>query len=352
MAIDWADNFQNYGTDINFLTNGAYAEVLSSSPGAVDLVDDPDPNISTTVLQILPRATNPRVRKVFTTQATIGASFRVWYDSLPVATNRRAWFRFSDNVNATICELSVNPSGQIELVNNAGVSLGLTTAPVIVANAWQHIEVKLVQGGAGASTCEVRVEGQTVLNLTGLTFGNNNNFSCLEFRALDGSNSGQAVYFKDLVIWNTLGAYNTDFLGSVSVYTLRPDGDVALNWTPSTGSTGWDLIDESDPDDANYISAGTGPIPSAYRSTLTDLPPDVTAVRGLMSVVRARKTDGGDGSLQVGIDSGPATDLGADRPMTTAFTYWADVSEENPDTSTAWTPATVNAAGLRINRTL
>ena len=125
----------------------------------------------------------------------------------------------------------------------------------------------------------------------------------------------------------------------------------SFNWTASTGSTGFNLIDEAGPDDADYVQAANPP-PAASTFTLSDLPADVTSVRGLISLVRAKKTDGGDGNLQVSLQSNSVDDLGADRPITTADTYWWDVSELSPDTGVAWTPAEVDAAKIKIDRTL
>lgn len=72
----------------------------------------------------------------------------------------------------------------------------------------------------------------------------------------------------------------------------------------------------------------------------------------LIPVVRVRKTDGGDGNVQVGLNSNGDSDLGSDRPITTAFTYYWDVSEISPDTATAYTPVEVNAVTMTIDRTV
>jgi hypothetical protein len=42
---------------------------------------------------------------------------------------------------------------------------------------------------------------------------------------------------------------------------------------------------------------------------------------------------------------------GSNRPITTAFTYYEDVFETDPNTGNAWTPASADAAQLKLNRT-
>jgi hypothetical protein len=159
------------------------------------------------------------------------------------------------------------------------------------------------------------------------------------------------MYVKDFVAWDTAGSQNNDFLGSVQVYTLQLDGDVSFNWDTSSGTVGYELIDELTPDDAGYISAGDPP-PAASEFGFENLPVDITSVKGLLTVARMRKTDGGDGQVQMGLLSGVDADLGTDRPITTAFTYYWDVSELNPTTLAAWTPTEVDDAVVTIDRTV
>ena len=159
------------------------------------------------------------------------------------------------------------------------------------------------------------------------------------------------IYFKDFFIWDSTGARNNNFAGSVNVVNLTPNSDVALTWTLSGGATGFSLVNESPPVDSTFISAAF-PAPAADKMGQTNLPADVTSVKTLMTLVRARKTDGGDGQLQVGLISGASTALGANRPITTAPTYYADIQETDPATGVAWLPTAVDASNIQFNRTL
>lgn len=84
-----------------------------------------------------------------------------------------------------------------------------------------------------------------------------------------------------------LGALNNDFMGSCSVYSIIPDSDVAATWARNVGADNF-------------------------------------------------------GNVQAGLISGASTALGANRPITTAYTYFRDVIETDPAT----------AAQLQLNRTL
>lgn len=337
-----------YGTTASYMLNGMYADMDGS------LTDDPDPNITGTVMSF---SQNKNVRKVLPTPTTTaGVALRYWSAGLPAAKEHEIMHFKSvvstySGVHVTV---AVDGNGYINVYRGTigGTLLGSSSGPVIVSNAWQHIEAKVLISDT-VGTVEVRVEGVPVVELTGQDTANNADLDIYGWAAWHSSSVGNpSMTIKDLVIWDGSGSLNNDFLGSVSVYPLLTTSDVSLNWTPSTGSTGYDLIDESPPnDDTDYIYA-PDPAPAAAVMGLSNLPADVTSVKGLYVVARSKKTDGGDGNLQVGLISNAATALGSDRPITTSYTYWADVFETDPDTSAAWTPVAVDAADIQFDRTV
>jgi hypothetical protein len=69
-----------------------------------------------------------------------------------------------------------------------------------------------------------------------------------------------------------------------------------------------------------------------------------------MPIQRSRKSDGGDGGLQVGLISGANTGLGANRQISSAYTYWWDIFDNDPGGG-AWSRPLVNALVLQLNRT-
>lgn len=363
MAIVWADFPSGqqgiYGTDRTIMLNGVWAG-FSEDTGTFRLVDDPDPNIGADgkVLRVVASSSGgspDRIARIVNpagAQATTGMGFRLWMESLPLGDlnqgNPQWYFRTDANSDVVVGRVLAN--GGVGVYSNAGTLLGQTTVPVITANAYSHIETKVVRD-ATEGTVEIRVNGVVRLTLTGLALGASN-IGIQGIGCEGGSGGALTSYYKDFVYWDGTGTEGNDFQGSVAVRDLYPDADIALNWTPSTGATGWNLIDETTPNDADYIQAGDPP-PDPAKFSLTNLPDDVTSVRALIPIYRAVKTDGGDCNLQVGLTPNDTNwDDGADRPITTAFTYWWDVSALSPATSAPWTPVEVNAAYVRVDRTL
>lgn len=362
MAINWMDNFNIYGIDAGRnarLLDGVYAETVRSV-----LSVDPDPTAGGgMVMQKFGGGTGGDLRKVLNTpRTTVGALARFWFTTLPISpgiTECPTMFSFRDVNNVTHVNVTIDPSGNI-VVNRidgaATVQIGITPNPVLTPNAWKHVETKAFIDPANG-TVEVRVEGVTVINIGPMRTTNNAGGtinSCQQVAqqsCQDGA--GPSMYMKDYIIWDNTTGFNNSFMGSCQVLKIIPDADVALNWTPSSGPTGYNLINEVTPDDdGSYISAAAPGIPAAYKCSLTDLPVNVTSVRGVMAVNRSRKVDGGDGNLQVGAISGASTGLGSNRPISTAYTYYYDVFDTDPATAGAWTRVAVNAMNLQINRTI
>lgn len=361
MATQWLDDFTIYGTDAGNaarMLNGPYAETTRS-----DLQVDPDPTAGGgTVLRKFGGGLGGDLRKVLSAaQTTIGCAARFWLASLPGATGVGecpTFASFRDLNNVAHIRISLNSAGNIVVYRNDNggeVQIGITAAPVVIANAWRHMEFKVVLDVAAGSV-EVRLEGTQVLLLAAIRTTSNLAgavASCAQVAQQSCQDaSGPALYMKHYILWDGTTAQDNNFFGSCAVYRCDPSADVALNWTPSAGVTGFDKINELTPDDdGSYISAPT-PAPAAYVCALTDLPATVTSVKSVMVVHRSRKTDGGDGNIQAGIVSGASTGNGVDRAITTAYTYWTDLFDLDPNGNIAWTKLAVNAAQLKLNRTV
>lgn len=347
--LQWMDNFSCYGGNWLLMLDGAYAS------GQPVLVADPDPTVPPGSFVMRPNG----ARKLLTgPQTTVGEAKRIYVDGLPASdVNMPYVCRFHDATNTPNVTVVLNNTGKLQVYRGdsgyrGGVFLG-ETANVIVSHAWQHVECKVFLHET-LGTVEIRVEGVTVLNLANLdTIAAGATCDQVMWGGNPHPTNGPiSIYHKDLIIWDGSGATNNTFRGACTVVSVIPDGDVSSGWTNSSGANAWSLIDEGAPnDDVDYISAPT-PAPAACIVDLTSLPLDVTSVKGVMSIVRSRKTDGGDGNLQASVVSGASTGNGADRPITSAYTYWTDMFEVDPATAAAWLPAAVNAMKLKLNRTV
>lgn len=350
--IVWADSFKLYGGVESYMDDGLYAQTERLA-----LTEDPDPQVSGTVVlfEELVSNGNQELRKVLPTEeATVGVALNIWMTGLPNDPDMDPRpIEIRNNQNERLCRLSVTTTGSLVVTNSSGTTIA-SSGPALVSNAWQHLEMKVFLDSV-AGTVEVRVDGLPVISETNVdTLGTATPTLAAQIVQTGGKSGGGAkeYYIKNYVIWDTNGTQNIDFLGSVSVYDLLPNSDVAFNWTPSVGTEGFSLIDNVPPvDGTDYITAGL-PLPAASDFGLTNLPNDVTSVRTVMVMHRTRKIDGGDGNIQTSMVSNGMADTGTDRPVTTAFTYWYDFFPTDPNTGQPWLPGDLDAAQVRINRTV
>lgn len=350
MAIQWADSFSRYGTGSASTT--AMRDGLPYNNWISTCVTDPDPLavgeracLINTGLFNNPLGENRIALPSFVT-GVVAICSRYWFNAFGSGNNRRCVAVFTDNTPTAIASVIVESNGAISLYNGlTGSQIDTTGSPVISTNSWNHIESTY---SAVTGAMEVRLNGVTIL--TGTATASTDVYFAFPLDRIDAG-SGGGMYIKDFVIWDDTGTENDDFLGSVVVRRYAPDADVTLGgWVPSTGTTGFNLLNKSAVNDATYLSADDTP-PAAMQFDIENLPDDVTSIKGVVTVVRARKIDGGDATLQASLLSGGDTDPGADRPITTAFTYFYDVSELDPDTAAPWTPAAFDLVEAEIDRT-
>ncbi len=346
------DNFSIYGGTTAKMLDGRY------SAGCTDgaLINDPDGVSSGKVFTL------GTLRRPMQTPANrIGMAARFWPVDLPFNdTQRTRLAMWNDASNNRMVWMILDTTGSITLqvrdfATGNVFDVKTTTGPVMSANAWTQLEAFF---DASAATFELRVEGVTKMTANAGDFGaylwgGVSVYQCAIEGAVGGGGGAVTVHVKDVFWWDNNGARNTSFLGPCIVAELDPDADVTLGgWVPSTGAVAWDILN-NDPPAGNTpnISADNTP-PAPVQVTQTNLPPDITSVKGIMTIVRAAKVDGGDGQMQVSMVSGASFSNGVDRPITVAQTYWEDVHEVDPATGSAWLPVAVDASKLQIDRTV
>ena len=354
--LQWADNFSFYGSGAtgaeNMLDGLPYAFKVPSNDNQLPL--DPDGVSSGRVLVVSATNNNSNLTDsrmaIPTPQKAIGCGARFYRTTLPSTTGvRPSIIGFRTTANARMYDLVVEPNGALSVYDFGSNLIATTTVPIFTTNTWQHIELFI---DSETGDIEVRREGVPVLTATEAV-PQNTLIGIIGWtnRQSSTSNTSIQLYMKGLVVWDTTGTYNNDFMGTVNVVGCPvATDDSNSGWAASTGSSIAGVLDEDVPNDADYASAAAAA--AVVEMSMADVPSDVTSVRGVITVFRGLKTDGGDAKVQVSLKSVAAYDAGADHAITPSATYWWDVSEEDPNTTSPWTPGTFNDALMKIERTL
>lgn len=227
----------------------------------------------------------------------------------------------------------------------AGAVARVGAAAVLYEGTSYYIELKVTVHNSTGSY-ELRVNGSVVSTGSGIDTAGvsaNNYFNSIEF-GVNGSPGAFVTYkYDDLYICDLAGSVNNDFLGDCQVDVIRPDGDGNYTqFTPSTGTSHFALVDETTPNTTDYNSDATAGNKDSYTMTaLPALSNDV--IKGVQVRGAALKSDSGARSLKQGVRSSTTNSLGAAHALGTSQAIYIDVVELDPATAVAWTTAGVNA---------
>jgi hypothetical protein len=249
---------------------------------------------------------------------------------------------------------------------STGATLIATTDPLITANAWNHVEIQVcIHDTLG--WIRIAVNGVHRYALTGADTRANATYdtvASIGWAMCLNANTTHNFYLDDVYIYDftgTAATYTdwcptvdgsgiaTNYMGEWQCMYLPPVADTAEDdWVASTGTDSAAMVNELVPNDANYISSTAANDLSEF--TLTDLPEDITLVRGLMAIGRMSKSDSGPAMIKYGMKSVAATTDATERPVTVEPTYWWDFLNVDPNSSSRWTRASLNAAWIRLTR--
>lgn len=393
MARLWEDGFDHYGTGATAnarMLDGSYGQAdYGGSGNGISIVN----NIFNTGNACM-QATGGTglfgfqgLRWVLPSSTTkIGAAAHLYFGQLPNTLYSCPVFDFlSADPQMSQVGFYVDPNGCIRVVRAAatyqndgngfdtrsysgGTTCGVQIAqsdPIIVASAWNHVEVQLyVHPSLG--WVRVAVNGVHRFEATDLNTQADTSGVCSVGQWRPYINASTQWYMDDYYIYDfTLdSAVDTNFcpptdgdgkatgyIGRLQAWPLFPNADTAqADWGKSTGTDGFALIDEHTPNDADYVYSTAANDLSEFD--LDDLPPEITYIRGLGIHARLSQADSGAAMTKVGMKSVAATSDAPERPITQLPTYWTDQINVDPNSSARWTRDSLNAAKLRITRSL
>lgn len=349
MALLWCDSFDYYGV-VGNMTEGLWAEI---TPGVT--LSTLNPRTGTHSMRVLTSSVQRRV--LGGAKTTVGLAKAVYYPILPTANNVQRVFEYRDAANVAQVTIVLQSTGTIEAKRGGitGTSLGITASPVITAETYQHIEC-LVFFSQTVGTIEVRVNGVTVLSLSGIDTVATALVECSQVIIGGGTGTGAVnnTDIDDVFAYDDTGSFNNTFIGDRRVITLFPNANTAeADWTAVGAATGYECIDEASPDgDTTYISAGVPGSPATISVFgIQNLPAGISAISAVVVIEMARKTEAGPANTQWSVISGASETAGADKPMTEIYTYRQDVFETDPASAAPFTPSEVDGLLIKAERT-
>lgn len=226
-----------------------------------------------------------------------------------------------------------------------GTSSGLT----FNTNQWYYLEVKVVLHDTTGSVV-VKQNGTTILNLTNVDTKNAGTGSVIDAVRFRGRvTNTTTVLVDDLYLLNGAGSVYNDFLGDITVETIRPNGNGNVSeWDGSDGNStdNYLLIDEATYDQSDYVRSGTTNEKDLYA--YGSLAAATGTVKGVVAKAVMSKTASGAQSARQISRISSTNYNGGSETLTTTDSVKKQAWEQSPATSSDWTISEVNGAEFGV----
>lgn len=144
------------------------------------------------------------------------------------------------------------------LYASSGSSTLVTTSRKMTAGNWYYIEAKVVCDASNGSAV-IHINGTEWGNISGVATRPYDDASYHYINAVQINGVG-APYIDDIYILVVNGndpqgsGYNNDFWGDTRIEVMHPISDgTRQDWTPSSGSFGWKMVDSFQPQYTNNV---------------------------------------------------------------------------------------------------
>lgn len=276
-----------------------------------------------------------------------------WYNytqNIGLAGDTQNSHNFRNNSEGiTHVTMRIKSNGCLQFLRG-GTTTILISESMVRSNNWHYLEVALKISDT-VGQIHARVDGKLVLNEYGLDTKNGGTNAWVDTLRVDpDGNNTRDIYVCNPIFMSSTGSSYNNFIGPKRVYTCFPTGGDTSNWTRgSTGSTNWQLVDETDPDgDSTFVeSASTGTV-DLYQ--FENLPSNCSVVDAVAINFSAKDSTGGTSNMRAIIDSTGNISNGATVSLTSSYAIYQTIFMTDPNGGGAWTPAAVNnlLAGIEV----
>lgn len=261
------------------------------------------------------------------------------------STDGTTMFSFCDGIYPQIFVTRGSDSSLyvMNAVGSYGSTLAGPSVKKIFTGVWYYLELKVYIHSTSGSF-ELRVDGVPVLSASGVNtmpYGSSgvNNFSIGKFQNTNGL---RYCRYDDIYVCDSSGSKNNNFLGDCSVISLYPNADgTTTQFTPTGNANNWMCVDESSNDgDNTYVSSSTVGNKDLYNITAITNNPNV--IHGAQIKTLMKSSDAGPIGVRNIVLSGSTTANGNTESITTTYTRYSTILEDDPNTSSAWTKSAID----------
>ena len=218
-----------------------------------------------------------------------------------------------------------------------------STNGLLTKLVWHWIEAEVFYSDS-IGTIKCWVDGTLSINASGLNMPAIPSSVGVQIGGTAPSDAAE-VWYDDIIVYDDTGSYNDIApLGDTYVHALFPSGNGATsNLTGSDGNStdNYLLVDEFDPDTADYVGSATeGNLDTYILDDLSSTVGDVLAIQ--VERYSAKSAIGfkyGRSVIRTNSINYPQSSTS----LSVSYAYEVDLIEENPNTTNAWIATEVNA---------
>lgn len=215
--------------------------------------------------------------------------------------------------------------------------LGQSLAGVIIPGTWQYVECEVTIHDT-TGTVKVWVDNNLVVDLSGVDTRNAGTTVDQIAFGIRSTNIASVSNYDDIYVVDTNTRIGEDCFFEV----LAPVTDDSVAWTRSAGSDNYALVDEAQTDgDTTYIESST--VSQVDRYTFADMSNTPSSIKAVIMTSFAKKSAAGYRSINLQVVSGATTSDGAAYGLPLSYARQERILETDPNTSSAWSAAAVNA---------
>lgn len=164
--------------------------------------------------------------------------------------------------------------------------IGASATGVRKADTWHRVEMKVVFH-ASAGSVEVKIDGTTRINLTGISTITTGNAQANQVW-MYFVNAGTASRYDDLYVLDTNSPGPTDFLLDWRVRTLQPNAaGSSTQWVPNTGAN-WDAVNDVPPI-TNYVNGASAGLVDLHA--MNEPSTVAKGIKAIQHTIQARDPD-------------------------------------------------------------
>lgn len=244
-----------------------------------------------------------------------------------------------DNGATAHLSLTFNAVGVYLQAGAYGTTIATYTGSFL-PNAWYYFEM-WVQLATSGGRCQVRLNGNQIIDYTGNTMNGGTNTTVDSFQ-IGTSNSSIGDYYDDIYVCDATGTTNNTFLGDIRVQTLLPTAAGSSTQLTPTGSAN-NYANVNDVPDATSTYNSSTTIGNRDTYAMGDLLASTGTIFGIQDNIHAFKTDAGSANMKPAILSGATLAYDPKLVLSASNQWTSAIRETDPNTSAAWTVAGLNA---------